>query len=288
MDRDRFAPTHLLSGAIRDAGGFREIIQRGPAIDDFFGGGINHAMMVRIVPAAVKTHCTQFAGKMRHMTMLFNERLKWAREKAGYSSPRVAANAFGWNENTYKSHENGIRGDDDRPPSADHVKKYASRFKVDFVWLYTGRGSPTRRSIAKVVGRIGAGAEIEPEFEQVPPEGLYEIESDVPLPPEMIGFEVIGDSMLPRYDQGDVVVCPSTGIAIDQLIDGEEVAVRTSDGRRFLKKIYRENGAFRLESHNARPIFNIHIEWAADIWTVVRSRKLRKLNGDMKRKQPAT
>jgi phage repressor protein C with HTH and peptisase S24 domain len=211
--------------------------------------------------------------------MEFCERLKWAREKAGYSSPRAAAIAFGWNENTYKSHENGMRGKKDRPPSEDYVKKYAARFKVDFIWLLTGHGSPARRSVAKVMGRIGAGAEISPEFEQVPSEGLYEIESSVPLPPEMIGFEVVGDSMIPRYDEGDVIICPAPGISLAQVVDGEELAVRTADGRRFLKKAYREDGAWRLESHNAKPIQNIQIEWASDIWTVVRSRKWKKING---------
>jgi hypothetical protein len=235
--------------------------------------------LVHYVPDTVKTHRTQSTGTIRLMTMTFSERLKWARQNAGFASTREAANRFGWNENTYKSHEGGARGKDRRPPDEDAVSKYARGFRVDFIWLYTGRGTPEKRSSAKIVGRIGAGAEIHPEFEQVPPEGLYEIDSDVPLPPEMIGFEVFGDSMKPRYDEGDIIICPAAGIALDNLRDGEEVALRTADGRRFLKKVFRHNGLFTLGSHNADPIPDVAIVWASDVWTVIRAKKWRRING---------
>src|SRR5215471_20663152 len=57
-----------------------------------------------------------------------------------------------------------------------------------------------------VMGRVGAGATIEPEYEQVPPEGLGEVELPFPIDEETIAFEVTGDSMLPKYENGDVIV----------------------------------------------------------------------------------
>jgi len=45
-----------------------------------------------------------------------------------------------------------------------------------------------------IMGRVGAGAVIEPENEQVPPEGLGEVELPFPVPEETIAFEVAGDS----------------------------------------------------------------------------------------------
>jgi len=48
-----------------------------------------------------------------------------------------------------------------------------------------------------IMGRVGAGASIEPEHEQVPPEGLGEVELPFPIAEETIAFEVSGDSMLP-------------------------------------------------------------------------------------------
>ena len=57
-----------------------------------------------------------------------------------------------------------------------------------------------------IMGRVGAGATIEPEHEQVPPEGLGEVELPFPIAEETIAFEVAGDSMLPKYENGDVIV----------------------------------------------------------------------------------
>src|SRR3984957_18956866 len=64
---------------------------------------------------------------------------------------------------------------------------------IDYLELIAGR---TR-------GRVGAAATIEPEHEQVPPEGLGEIELPFPIAEETIAFEVSGDSMLPKYENGD-------------------------------------------------------------------------------------
>jgi transcriptional regulator with XRE-family HTH domain len=70
-------------------------------------------------------------------------RIRWARENAGHSSPRAAAEALGWNENTYKSHEQGIRGKDGIKPRV--LEKYARAFNVSPEWLAFGRGGPERQ-----------------------------------------------------------------------------------------------------------------------------------------------
>src|SRR5215212_2609971 len=57
-----------------------------------------------------------------------------------------------------------------------------------------------------IMGRVGAGAVIEPEHEQVPPEGLGDVQLPFPISEETIAFEVAGDSMLPKYESGDVIV----------------------------------------------------------------------------------
>jgi hypothetical protein len=44
------------------------------------------------------------------------------------------------NENTYKSHEGGLRRKGALP--LDDAKNYAKRFEVDLGWLLTGQGSP--------------------------------------------------------------------------------------------------------------------------------------------------
>lgn len=62
-----------------------------------------------------------------------NQRLRSIREKRGFETAFDAARAYGWNENTYASHENGNRG---IPPDA--AIRYAKAFRFSLDWLYTG------------------------------------------------------------------------------------------------------------------------------------------------------
>lgn len=135
-----------------------------------------------------------------------------------------------------------------------------------------------KSNVVSIMGKIGAGAEISPDDEQVPPEGLYEIETPFPIPDDAIAFEVAGDSMYPRYDEGDVIICYRQGITPNEVI-GWEAAVKTADGRRFLKKILRGGtpGTFDLESHNAPPIRNVQLTWIAAVQSVIRIGQWRKL-----------
>lgn len=130
----------------------------------------------------------------------------------------------------------------------------------------------------RVVGRIGAGAEILPELEQLPPEGLFEIEVPFPVPENTLAFEVEGDSMWPRYDPGDVVLCWKEGTNAAEVI-GWEAAVRTDDGKRYLKRILQGSRAklFDLESFNAPPIRNVRLQWISKVQAVVRAGEWRQI-----------
>ena len=64
-----------------------------------------------------------------------NERLRHAREKAGFASAAEAAESLGIPYGTYASHENGHRGfPKGRAPA------YARKYKVDEQWLLYGKG----------------------------------------------------------------------------------------------------------------------------------------------------
>jgi hypothetical protein len=223
----------------------------------------------------VNAHCvTQFAkhGGMDDAA----DRLRWARtSRSHYTSGTDAARAYGWTVSTYLGHENG-----DRAPSRAAAEKYAKAYRVRWEWLLTGNGAPIAPNVVTVVGRVGAGAEIDTDFDQTTPEGLYDIEVPVEIPHDAIAFEVAGDSMWPRYDAGDVVICWREGTDISQ-ITGWEAAVKLSDGRRFLKRIMQ--GAmpktYDLESYNAPAIRGVKLEWVSRVNLVVRRGEWKLLNG---------
>ncbi|MCI0467049.1 MAG: S24 family peptidase [Beijerinckiaceae bacterium] len=170
-----------------------------------------------------------------------------------------------------------VTNHDRRGITTETLMALAPVLKTTAAWLLEGAGEHSPGNLVRVAGRIGAGAEILPEFEQIPPEGLYEIEVPFPIPPDAIAFQVEGDSMWPRYDPGDVIVCWRQGNNVEEVL-GWEAAVRTLDGKRYLKRIQRgaASGTFDLESHNAVPIRGVRIAWAAEIKGVVRSGQWRR------------
>jgi repressor LexA len=118
-----------------------------------------------------------------------------------------------------------------------------------------------------IMGRVGAGAVIEPEYEQVPPEGLGEIELPFPIPGETIAFEVSGDSMEPKYENGDIIIVYREQRHPLSSFFGEEAAVRLKTGERYLKTIERGKApsSVNLTSFNAKAINGVKLDWIGEI-----------------------
>jgi transcriptional regulator with XRE-family HTH domain len=128
-----------------------------------------------------------------------------------------------------------------------------------------------------VFGFIGGGAEIQPEFEQTPPEGLDQVWIPFELDEDLIAFEVRGSSMLPAYREGHIIVCYREQKKPLDFFYGLEAAVRTSDGRRFLKTIIRSGDGIDLHSFNAEPIQNVKLEWIGEIFAALPKASVRHL-----------
>lgn len=194
-----------------------------------------------------------------------HKRLQWARERAGYDTPTEAARALGVKEPTYLGHENGFRG---FKSTAD---RYARGFRVNLEWLLTGRGSPKNGIrdgsemgwIVHVLGYVGAGAEVRPIDDHEMGAGLETVEVDFPVRPGTVAVIVRGDSMLPIFEDGDLIGYMEDSADPVSLI-GKTCVVRLADGRTFVKRLKRgsDDGLFTLVSANARDIEDVEIEWA--------------------------
>lgn len=204
-----------------------------------------------------------------------HDRLRKARIAAGLKSAAAAAKRFGWTASTYSSHENGQT----TPMPYKAAAAYAAAFKVSTGWLLTGDGEPAAQNRVEIVGKIGAGGAIDTSSEQIGPDGLYDIEVPFALPDGVVAYEIDGDSMWPRYDSGDVIICYKYSQNPDELL-GFEAAVTTADGSRLLKRILRHPGkkTFDLESHNAPPMRDVKVTSVSSIHSVVRAGTWRKLD----------
>lgn len=189
-----------------------------------------------------------------------SDRLRQAREAAGFENAREAANALGLTYSTYAGHENGSRG-----PRREQLTQYARKFKVSTDWLLTGKGPPPigPRQVP-VMGYVGAGAvahfygEAQGPFDMVP--------APDDATPETVAVEIRGESLGALFDQWlvfyDEVRTPVTPDMVGRLC-----VVGLPDDRVLVKQIKRSKtpGFYHLLSNTEGPILDVEIVWAAKV-----------------------
>lgn len=205
----------------------------------------------------------------RQNAVMAANRIKELRESKGMTLEELAGET-GLSTSYVQRLEN-----DNRNLAVKHFDAFARALGVTARELVPAEDGSTT---VKVVGRIGAGQEILPEFEQLPPDGLFQIEVPFPVPDNTLAFEVEGQSMWPRYDPGDVVLCWKEGTNAAEVV-GWEAAVMTDRGQRYLKRITHGSKAklFNLESFNAPVIRDVRLQWISKVQAVVRAGEWRHI-----------
>lgn len=122
-----------------------------------------------------------------------------------------------------------------------------------------------------VLGKVGAGGEVifsaDPDREQYDPDS-FEM---VPRPPltegRLMALVVVGSSMLPKYEDGDIIYVRRDHDGILPAYLNRYCAVRTGDGGTFLKILSpgSQAGRYTLRSLNAPDMENVEVEWASPV-----------------------
>lgn len=155
-----------------------------------------------------------------------------------------------------------------RGPDEDTLVKLAEVFGCAIGELFTDLG-PIH---APLSGSIGAGQRVELN------QGPDATGEPWPCPPGMIrpiAMIVRGDSMLPAYRDGDVVIIDAPdGYGVPEDAIGRDCVVALEDGTHLVKTVLpgRDPGTFHLTSYGAHEtLTNKALRWAAPVRWVQRS-----------------
>jgi phage repressor protein C with HTH and peptisase S24 domain len=203
-------------------------------------------------------------------------RLRQARVEAGFETAAAAADAHGWNRNTYASNENG-----NAPFSFRKAKEYAQAFGVRPEWLYDAAGAmraALETGMVPIVGRVGAN-----------PEGVVlfatgqEAGDLVPVPPggseRAAALRVVGHSMRGVADDGALIYFEDQRTPPTPDMLGHVVVVETDTDEVLVKRLLRgsRSGVFDLESLAGPTRRDAALRWAAHITAIVPPFQARRI-----------
>lgn len=182
------------------------------------------------------------------------KRLEEARRAAGFGSRAAGARAVGLEYQTYVNFENGNRS------YAKHLTHFASVFGVSVERLLGVRGDDTTSPVVRVIGHVNAGAVTSIRAEEAEDFG------DIALPSgeHVAALLVRGDSMFPRFRDGEYVLVDLRPRLPGALIDHEALCELGDSGDHIIKIIRRgaKYGTFDLVSHNHPTLENVDIRAA--------------------------
>lgn len=205
------------------------------------------------------------------------QRLRQARQGRGFDTAAAAADAFGWNRNTYASNENG-----NAPFSFRRAKEYAAAFAVSPEWLYDAASPAQPPSLATglvpVIGQVGAN-----------PDGtvLFALGQDPaelsPIPPggteRARALKVAGHSMRGLADDGALIYFEDQRTAPTPDMLGQVVVVEIDTDEVLVKRLLRGSrpGLYDLESIAGPMRRDARLRWAAHITAIIPPFQARRI-----------
>ncbi|WP_374453396.1 S24 family peptidase [Phenylobacterium sp.] len=204
------------------------------------------------------------------------QRLRLARTENGFDTAAAAAEAFGWNRNTYSSNENG-----NAAFSYRRAKEYAAAFGVRPEWLYDAAG-PMRSTgvagLAPIIGRVGAN----PEGDVLLATGQGSGEL-APIPPggteKAVALRVSGHSMRGLADDGALIYFEDQRSSPSPDMLGQVVVVETDTDEVLVKRLLRGSGPglYDLESVAGPTRRDARLRWAAHITAIIPPYQARRI-----------
>ncbi|HEY2356246.1 MAG TPA: helix-turn-helix transcriptional regulator [Phenylobacterium sp.] len=203
-------------------------------------------------------------------------RLREARIAKGFETAAAAADAFGWNRNTYASNENG-----NAPFSYRRAKEYAAAFGVRPEWLYDAAGSmlpAAEAGFVPIIGRVGANPDGLVLFAQGQEPGDL-----APIPPggteKAVALLVVGHSMRGVADDGALIYFEDQRTAVTPDMLGHVVVVEVDTDEVLVKRLLRGSraGRYDLESIAGPTRQDAKLRWAAHITAIIPPFQARRI-----------
>jgi transcriptional regulator with XRE-family HTH domain len=203
-------------------------------------------------------------------------RLRQARTAKGFDTAAAAADAFGWNRNTYGSNENG-----NAPFSYRRAKEYAAAFGVRPEWLYDAAGSmlpSAEAGFVPIIGRVGANPDGLVLFAQGQEPGDL-----APIPPggteQARALLVVGHSMRGIADDGALIYFEDQRTAVTPDMLGHVVVVEVDTDEVLVKRLLRGSraGRYDLESIAGPTRQDARLRWAAHITAIIPPFQARRI-----------
>jgi len=203
-------------------------------------------------------------------------RLRHARTESGFETAAAAADAFGWNRNTYASNENG-----NAPFSYRKAKEYAAAFNVRPEWLYDAAGSMragAEGGFVHIIGRVGANPEGSVLFATGQEAGDL-----APIPPggteRAVALRVVGHSMRGVADDGALIYFEDQRTPPTPDMLGHVVVVEVDTDEVLVKRLLRggKPNRYDLESLAGPTRRDAKLRWAAHITAIIPPYQARKV-----------